>query len=190
MPDQFSNVPVLEKEVTQLTEYKAVRRMPGGGTSNVYEVLIDGQPFAVKASPFNQNHEEVILSQLDHPNILHVLESGKAKLDTSAIPDDKNDGAVVDTLRFKFIPGSLSTLNLSSTNRQKIIDQQRKALAYLHSHGIVHTDIKADNILVDGLTSYLSDFSNARQFSLPAERDEFERFRQRDIDDFKFIEIG
>ncbi|MBL7078268.1 protein kinase family protein [Candidatus Shapirobacteria bacterium] len=187
MLDTFSETPIKEVEVNPVIQYKAVKRMPGGGTSNVYEVELEGQSFAVKASPFSLAREESTLSSLSHPNILPVLESGRAKLDTSQIPDDKNNDIVVHTLRFKFIPTSLTTLaaGLSEEQIRQLLEQQRAALDYMHSKDIVHTDIKSDNVLVEGETSYLSDFGNSKRLSLPAEQEQFEQLKQKDIADFQ-----
>jgi serine/threonine protein kinase len=169
-------------ELTPVTTYMATERMVGGGTSNVYRVDIDGILYAVKASPFSLENEEKILSKAKHPYILPVLASGRARLDTSQIPDDKNNGTTANTLRFKFVPKSLAAhlKSLSFEERQAILQQQRNALNFLHENGMVHNDIKPDNVLIDGEISYLTDFGNAEEFSLPERQEEFERKRKKD----------
>jgi hypothetical protein len=97
------------RETAPVPTVLATERMPGGATSNVYKVELDGSFYAVKASPFSLEKEMRILSKLQSPHILPVLGSGQARLDTSSIPDDGNNGAVVHILRFKFVPNNLST---------------------------------------------------------------------------------
>jgi serine/threonine protein kinase len=176
-------------EKSSVSTYVAVERMVGGGTSNVYKVEIDGTSYAVKASPFSLEKEKRILSKVTHPHILPVLTQGQAKLDTSQIPDDRNNGVVVNTLRFKFVPNSLSNQleNCSQEERIAILQQQREALDFIHSKGIVHKDIKSDNVLIDGETSYLADFGNAEEFNLPEREEEFEIKRKKDNKDFEIM---
>lgn len=178
------------KETAPVPRLFATERMPGGATSNVYRVELDGSSYAVKTSPFSLEKERRILSRLQSPHILPVLGSGQAHLDTSSIPNDGNNGAIVHTLRFRFIPNTLSRRldSLPIQERRRILEEQREAMNYMHGQGVVHTDIKADNVLLDGDTSYLSDFGNARDLSLPEQKEEFERRKQKDITDFEQME--
>jgi len=189
LPFVRANHGALSETVNPLPIYRALERMKGGGTSNVYRVEVDQVPYAVKASPFYLDREARILSRLANPHILPVLASGEATLDTSAIPDDKNDGVVANTLRFRFVSNSLTSEldKLPPQVRRQILQQLLETLRYVHQAGIVHRDIKIDNVLLEQENSLLIDFGNAKEFELPAREKDFLPLQQQDLRNFAIM---
>lgn len=103
-----------------------------------------------------------VAAALDHPNIVRFLESGT------------NNGAVY--LVSEFVEGSDAARladaqggRLPLREALDIVEQSLDALAYAHSKGYIHRDIKESNILVSGtsgnFTAKLTDFGLAKSFT-------------------------
>ena len=104
--------------------------------------------------------EAKILAALDHPNLIKVFDFG--------ITDDGSPWLAMELVEDSHGGASLaSRLNaskpLSTDEVAHIYSQLRAALAFCHGKGIVHGDVKAENVLIasDG-TVKLSDFGIAR----------------------------
>jgi serine/threonine protein kinase len=103
-----------------------------------------------------------VASALDHPNIVRFLQSGT------------NNGAVY--LVTEYVEGSDAARladaqggRLPLREAIDIVSQSLDALAYAHSKGYIHRDIKESNILVSGtspnFTAKLTDFGLAKSFT-------------------------
>jgi eukaryotic-like serine/threonine-protein kinase len=103
-----------------------------------------------------------VAAALDHPNIVRFLESGT------------NNGAVY--LVTEYVEGSDAARladaqggRLPLSEAIDIVSQSLDALAYAHSKGYIHRDIKESNILVSGsspnFTAKLTDFGLAKSFT-------------------------
>jgi pSer/pThr/pTyr-binding forkhead associated (FHA) protein len=103
-----------------------------------------------------------VASALDHPNIVRFLESGT------------NNGSVY--LVTEFVEGSDAAKladaqggRLPFREAIDIVAQSLDALAYAHTKGYIHRDIKESNILVSGdrpnYTAKLTDFGLAKSFT-------------------------
>ena len=96
-------------------------------------------------------------ARLKHPHILPLFDSGSAA------------GALFYVM--PYVEGeSLRTrirregaLPIDETVR--ILQQVADALAYAHAHGVIHRDVKADNVLVADGQAFLADFGIARAFA-------------------------
>ena len=151
--------------------YRIVRLLGRGGMGRVYEAVCDGQSFAVKV--FSANHgnlgflrkrfwaEAKILSRLDSPRLVKVRE----------LAINESDGApyfVMDlVLNAKGVPETLEDARKSrkATEAQAMAwyDELREGLEYVHSQGIVHRDVKLENVLLDAEGhAVLSDFGVSR----------------------------
>lgn len=124
---------------------------------NVYAVkVIDKKIFKniKKEQIFN---EIAILKLLDHPNVIHLINTYESKTHFYIVIELIKDGDFFEYISNKpcFDENSL----------KNIIRQLLEAVAYLHEYGIVHCDIKPENILYDKTTGNiikLTDFGLSR----------------------------
>ncbi|MDQ3818960.1 MAG: protein kinase [Acidobacteriota bacterium] len=136
---------------TQLGRYEIRSQIGEGGMGEVYlaEDRQLGRKVALKLLPSDLMRNEDRLrrferearaaSALNHPNILTIFEIGKTE-DAHFIATEFIDG---ETLRQHL---SRATMNLSEALEVAI--QVASALATAHEAGIVHRDIKPDNIML------------------------------------------
>ena len=166
---------VIFKTGQALGPYKILRCIGRGGMGEVYEVVHEGLGvhYALKAFTYQGRksvemlrakfmEEGQVLARLKHPNLVRVF-------------DLMVDGAtgtayyVMDFVRYK--DGNAYTLaDVDSTS----VDEDQlyiwfrdvcNALDYIHSKGVVHRDVKLDNILLNiDKHAMLSDFGVAHIF--------------------------
>ena len=109
-------------------------------------------------------------TRLQHPNILSVIDSGVATVPLG--------GGTVDFLWFTmpFVQGRNVWERfeqegvLPAPEVIRIGRQVAAALAFAHEQGVVHRDIKPDNILLEGDRVLVADFGVARAVSEVAEK--------------------
>lgn len=151
-----------------LKEYKLLKKISKGGTSYIYlgehSTLRDKVAIKILRSKFAKEPEIVerfqnegeITGKLQHDHIIPIIESGKSGDDTYYIV-------------MKYIPGGdlFDLLNPYDTNNKlmpisrwlPLLEQVAVALDYAHHNGIIHRDVKPQNILVqDNNHAYLTDF--------------------------------
>lgn len=133
--------------------YKIVEMIGGGGMANVYlaEDMILEREVAVKILRLDfANDEELIrrfnreaqaATSLDHPNIVNIYDVGEEK-DIYYIVMEYVKGMTLKQYiqRYHHIPVE-KTLH--------IMEQVTSAIEHAHQHGIIHRDIKPQNILID-----------------------------------------
>lgn len=146
--------------------YRVTARIGHGGTAEVYEAtdIINRIPVAIKLiredvmeNPVNLKrfqNEASIVALLNHPNIVRVFNHGYIDGKPYIIQELITGQTLKDVLDFR---GSLPLSEAIS-----VMLQLTSALQYAHEHGIVHRDIKPQNIflLTDG-TIKLGDFGIA-----------------------------
>ncbi len=106
--------------------------------------------------------EAVAAAKLRHPGIVAVHEAGVHE-GRPFIVMDLVDGESLETALER---GALSPKRIA-----EIIHDVARALEHAHEHGIVHRDVKPENILVDAEgKAYLTDFGLARELDAAADR--------------------
>ncbi len=144
--------------------YRILRRLGHGGMSEIWlaEQLALSRPVAVKVvSPgleaeqrlarFRQ--EAAIVARFDHPNVVGIIEFGETA-----------DGRLYFSM--PYVPnGTLAQADLhgDSPRVREVLGQVLDALAYVHEHGVVHRDVKPENVLFDQVgRARLADFGVSR----------------------------
>ena len=114
--------------------------------ARLFRISREGKYFFVKRSlPFSVRSAQIIRREYDlskgadHPNIAHVF--------TIEHLADGSEAIVMEYIDGRTLADFLAE-NPSAKARQKIFLQLLDALSYLHGRGIVHNDLKPDNILV------------------------------------------
>ena len=84
--------------------------------------------------------ESVVIARLSHPNIVHVIDKGKAGNRYYFVME------YVDGTSLREVIDSPSITNKAAL---EMVAQVCKALDYAHKNGVIHRDIKPANILID-----------------------------------------
>lgn len=148
--------------------YQLLRKLGSGGMATVYlaEDLRHGRKVAVKvlepglaaALGVERFLREIeIAAKLTHPHILPLHDSGEADgLLYYVMPFVDGESLRERLRREKQLP-------LPETTR--ILKEVVDALAYAHEQGVVHRDIKPDNIMMAGRHVWVADFGIAKAVS-------------------------
>ncbi len=135
----------------KLGNYRIVRLIGRGGFANVYqgEHIYLKTPAAIKVLKMQLINEALenflqearIIASLEHPHIVRVLEFGVEGITPFLVMSYANNG----TMRQQYPKNSiLSWSNIISSTKQ-VAD----ALQYAHDHGVIHRDVKPENMLLD-----------------------------------------
>ena len=128
------------------------------------DVVVKVLPYELAASVSVERFKrEIMLSAaLQHPHIVPVLSAGE-------INSDENDpvGARLPFFIMPFVEGEslrsrLARGPLSVREAVSILKDVARALVYAHGRGIIHRDIKPDNILISGGSATVTDFGVAK----------------------------
>jgi tetratricopeptide (TPR) repeat protein len=177
---------------TRLDEYEVVSLLEEGGMGRVFvaENLLTGQRAAVKAlrsrEPGMITHfrrEIHVLRTLSHPAIVpfraHGVVDGEPwyamdLLEGATLKDalrETTSAALATREQEPSVPDSGLRLRLSTEQLLAICVKLFEALECVHDHGIVHGDIKPENVFLrDGEEPVLVDFGVAMAFDRPRER--------------------
>jgi serine/threonine protein kinase len=144
--------------------YRILRRLGHGGMSEIWlaEQVALARPVAVKVVSLGQEadarlarfrQEASLIARFDHPNVVGIIEFG-----------DTGDGRLFFSM--PYVPnGTLAEAGLrgDSERVREVIAQILDALAYVHQHGVVHRDVKPENVLFDNVgRARLADFGVSR----------------------------
>lgn len=148
----------------QIPGYRITRRLGLGGMATVYLAIQESlaRPVAVKVlagerTPSDElarrfENEARTIARLDHPHIVSIYDVGRT-----------SSGQIYYTM--PYLPnGDLSGRSLRD-NPERVLEIVRalgEALGCAHDHGIVHRDVKPENVLFDKLDRpLLADFGIA-----------------------------
>ena len=148
--------------------YRVEKELGGGGMSRVFvaeetrlarKVVIKVLPpdLALEMRVDRFNREIQLSASLQHPHIVPLLAAGGA------------DDLLYYTM--PFVEGEALRTRLSRDGELPVKDAVRilkdvaDALAYAHARGLVHRDIKPDNVLLSGNHAVVADFGVAKALS-------------------------
>lgn len=154
---------------------KLERFIGKGGMGRVYLGSRGGQAVALKLlhEEFLDEHQAVarfkrearLMESIEHPNVMPILGHTASDEGLSILMPYLRDGALSDYLSRVHDP---DTKELDPESRQtheraqRIMEQMLSGLVELHRRGIVHRDIKPDNIMMRGEDIILGDLGVAR----------------------------
>ena len=145
--------------------YGVERELGGGGMSRVF-VATDtalGRRIVVKILPpdamgqvsIDRFKREIRLAAaLQHPHIVPLIAAG----DIDGLPYYTMPFVKGESLRDRLVKGG----ELSVGDTLHILRDVAAALAYAHGEGVVHRDIKPDNIILSGGVAVVTDFGVAK----------------------------
>jgi serine/threonine protein kinase len=121
------------------TRYRVIKEIGRGGMGAVYkaEDSVLGRMIALKVlNDANAGGEARIIAALEHPGIVPVHDAGR-------LPDGRMFYAM------KLVEGApMSELRAPLADRLRLFQKICEAVAFAHSRGVVHGDLKPENIMI------------------------------------------
>src|SRR5215510_10936488 len=136
---------------TSISHYRIISRLGAGGMGEVYlaeDTLLDRRvaiKFISSDSTADEQAQKRLVrearaaAKLDHPNICSIYEVGR---------EDSRSFIVMQYIDGETLARCISRQPLELSEALEIAIQVVDALAEAHSHGIVHRDIKPQNIML------------------------------------------
>lgn len=121
--------------------------------ASLYVAVKSGKRFLLKTTKDKSEWQERLLHReyeialgMEHPHIAHVYTMESIEPLGVAIVMEYIDGRTL---------GDYLAERPSRKERQRILDELFKAVEYMHKRGVVHNDIKPDNILISNVSDTL-----------------------------------
>ena len=170
-----------ELQRTVGTAYSIERELGGGGMSTVFvahdnalgrDVVIKVLPFELAAtvSVDRFKREIMLAAALQHPHIVPVLSAGETTPNEGGAADTRLPFFIMPFVEGESLRARLARGPLSVREAVSILKDVARALAYAHGRGVIHRDIKPDNILLSGGSATVTDFGVAKAITASRER--------------------
>jgi serine/threonine-protein kinase len=150
---------LLERELKGGMSRVFIAREKALGRTVVLKVLPPELSASLSSERFRR--EIQVAANLQHPHIVPLLSAGQAG-DFLYYTMPLVEG---ESLRERLVHGGELPVRIAV----RILSEVARALAYAHRHGIVHRDIKPDNILLTGDDAQVADFGIAKAISASAQ---------------------
>ena len=124
----------------------------GAGPQVVVKVLPRAEADAEAEARFRR--EVAVTSALRHPNVLPMLAAGETPALLFYVSPYVGGGSLRDRLTHE--------ATLPPADVVRLLCELAGALAHAHAHGVVHGDVKPENVLLDDGRALLADFGAAR----------------------------
>jgi len=161
----------LQKKTIKIGDYVVTGKIGQGGIASIYKAKQESlnRDVAIKVLSTQLTddpdivrrfeRESMVVANLSHPNIVHIIDKGKT---------GNRYYFVMDYIDGTSLREVIDTDKVSLKNKCEMIIQVCKALDYAHKNGIIHRDIKPANILIDRQGNALvADFGIAQIVSTP-----------------------
>jgi serine/threonine-protein kinase len=161
-------------QATLTGAYTLERELGGGGMSRVFlateaalgrrvVIKVLPQDLAPAVSGERFRREIQLAAQLQHPHIVPLLTAGElpGSGGEPALPYFTMPFVDGESLRVRLARGG----ELPISEVVHVLREVALALAYAHEHGVVHRDIKPDNVLMSGGAAMVTDFGVAKALS-------------------------
>jgi len=137
----------------KLQGYTINREIAAGGMAKIYDAtqISLNRPVAIKflSKTLLDHHEalslfereSLIIAQLNHPNIVQVIDKG--------ISEDSQPYFVMEKINGIDLSELISGAELPIAKKIDIAIQICKGLSYAHKNNVIHRDIKPANIIID-----------------------------------------
>ena len=175
-PPPYASADVL---FTLARRYDVVAELGRGGMGVVYKAwaIELGRWVAIKLIRSTQAsevarqrfiNEAMLAARLAHPNIVRIFDAGEsADGEPYFVMEFIEGGDLGSALRSGLVPSvgdqPLVDGRLTARGALIVLESSARALEYAHQQGIVHRDIKPDNVMVDGRGEpHLTDFGIAK----------------------------
>ena len=134
-------------------------------SAKIYRISREGKHFLLKTTKDNSEQAKLMLHReyelsigCSHPHIIHIF--------TYEYNTPLGEGIIMEYIEARTLREYLSE-NITQTSRERIFEELLSAVGYLHKRGVIHNDVKPENILISRAddTLKLIDFGLADDYT-------------------------